>query len=145
MFSITDLEDGRIRIAWPQEHDLKKVLRALCSEVYAHSHVRGMGILHFQEGGLPEEEFALLWRLAQEVGRVRMDYVLGRCCKFFAELDEPDADGLILSMVIDHRGFMYDHPEAEWLSVLSNAERRVWGSGIICDHTEWPEPEEGSQ
>lgn len=39
----------------------------------------GMGFMHYQPGGLTDEEAQ---SLVQPNGRVRMDYVKGRCCKF---------------------------------------------------------------
>lgn len=59
--------------------DLVKFVQA----TYALSSPQGMGFLHFQEGGLPEDEAREIIERESPKGRVAasMDYVRGRACK----------------------------------------------------------------
>lgn len=139
MFEVTDTKDGWVRVAWPPEHTLEDVLHALCHEVYAHSVAIGMGAMHFQDGPLPEEPWESMWRYIQERREVHMDYLLGRCCKFFARLDDPNEDDVVCSVELHLRGFLNDHSEAEWEAVLSGAERRLTGNAGPEQATGLPE------
>lgn len=58
-----------------------KAIPELVKKAYELSKPIGMGFMHFREGGLSDEEVKNLidW---DDKTPVRMDYVLGRCCKF---------------------------------------------------------------
>lgn len=59
-------------------------LPALVRAVYDNSVPAGMGFLHYEEGGLTDEEVAnIIDRFKDDhTIAVDMDYVKGRCCKF---------------------------------------------------------------
>ena len=58
--------------------DLREVARA----VYEMSAPQGLGFLHYQEGGLDDEDIDSLLRDENNRIALSMDYVHGRACKF---------------------------------------------------------------
>jgi len=128
-FEITDAEHGEKRVAWATGHTMAMVVRALCAEVYAHSKALGMGAMHFVDGPLSEEWSDKIWAFWQDHDEIRMDYVLGRCCKFFAV---PGEDG---SLVVDYTTYIRDHSEEDWLNIFSATERRLEGEPDAVSET----------
>ena len=58
-------------------------LRKFVQEVYARSSPQGLGMLHYQDGGLPDAEADAIIARSKDDKRiaVSMDYVRGRSCK----------------------------------------------------------------
>ena len=58
-------------------------LRKLVQEVYAASSPQGLGLLHYQKGGLSDEDADAIVAMGADDKHivVRMDYVKGRSCK----------------------------------------------------------------
>jgi hypothetical protein len=93
--------------------ELKGVdLRKFVQRVYALSSPQGLGIMHFQDGGLSDADAdAILER--DKKGRVAasMDYVHGRACKMTVFRDEDDK--------LYVREMWYDHTRDDLKELLA--------------------------
>jgi len=76
---------------------------------YDLSSPQGLGVIHFEEGGLTDEEAQSLIDVTSSIP-VRMDYVKGRACKFTVWKDE---DGKLFI-----RDQWFDHSEADLLKLV---------------------------
>ena len=85
--------------------DLAKVVQ----EAYRLSTPQGLGFLHFQEGGLTDEEAASLIAFRDPRTPLTMDYVRGRACKLtvFKEGKE-----------LFIQNFWYDHSDEQLKELL---------------------------
>jgi hypothetical protein len=81
-------------------------------EVYALSSPQGMGFLHYQEGGLSEDDAkAVVDRCAAHIScALDMDYVKGRACKFHIRRQ----DGKLFT-----NKRWYDHTDSDLNELLS--------------------------
>lgn len=90
-------------------------------KVYDLSRPQGMGMLHFQPGGITEEEAKVF---IDEDGTVSMDYVKGRACKMHTRVK----DGRI-----ELGDNWYDHTDAQLSELLEH---------VGLKHSEGGEPDE---
>lgn len=90
-------------------------IREAVKFAYSRSRAQGMGILHFTQGDLPDEDVnAILARTACAVEVVAsMDYVKGRACKFTVFSDRGDPP----RHFINPR--WYDHSERDLVDLLN--------------------------
>lgn len=91
-------------------------LRKLIAAVYANSRPQGPGIIHAQDGPIPENVLEQIMLDARIQGKglvVGLDYVLGRACKFNLYRDEQD-DLFI-------RRKWYDHSELDLHRMLRDS------------------------
>lgn len=82
-------------------------LESLVRAAYDSSSPRGLGALHYQAGGLSDEQVAEI--VGRGNGRIRMDYVNGRSCKF-------DVIPVGDRRFIKHR--WYDHSDGQLRALL---------------------------
>ncbi len=78
-------------------------------KVYELSRPQGLGMMHFQPGGLSDEEAK---SLIQSNGTVDMDYVKGRACKMYVS----PKDGRLVIM----RDNWYDHTDEQLAELLEH-------------------------
>lgn len=96
-------------------------LRTLARKVYELSRPQGLGILHYQEGSLPDEELEEVIDVSERSRlALTMDYVLGRACKFHVQL-AGDSGYLLLPDGVTHwiRTDWYDHFRPDLEELLS--------------------------
>lgn len=87
-------------------------MRQFVKDVYDLSKPQGMGFLHFQAGGLTDEEAGeIIQATARGRIAVSMDYVRGRACKMHVIIDETGA------LFIDDD--WYDHSDRQFDELLS--------------------------
>lgn len=80
------------------EDKLIEVVKA----AYDLSHPVGMGMLHYREGSLTDEQAKTLIDLDHKRRVVDMDYVVGRCVKMSVFKDEPSGKFFIQKTWYDH-------------------------------------------
>lgn len=76
-------------------------------KVYELSQPQGMGMIHYQSGGLTDDEAK---SLIQSDGTVSMDYVKGRACKMYVTRKE--------GRLIILRNNWYDHTDEQMAELL---------------------------
>lgn len=86
-------------------------LIAAVKGAYALSQPQGLGFLHFQPGGLSDEEAQEIVERGKRFGGVSMDYVKGRACKFHIR----EKDGRLLTPPK-----WYDHSDGQHDELLTS-------------------------
>ena len=99
----------------------------LVKKVYDLSRPQGLGMMHFEPGGLSDAEVKSLIR---DDGTVDMDYIRGRACKFHVWIKD---DRFVIS---DN---WYDHTDAQHAELLqhvgfSKPESAEHGVSCNCDN-----------
>jgi hypothetical protein len=92
-------------------------LTKMAQAAYDLSGPQGLGHLHYQEGGLSDEEAEALWKRERPDGycALAMDYVKGRACKFSVHRE----DG---RLYINNRWF--DHSDADLAELLRRVRQQ---------------------